>query len=208
MRASKPWSAASERNRDPILAILARAFAGRRHVLEIGSGTGQHAVHFAAALPALSWQTSDRPEYLDGIRSWLDQARLANTPAPLALDVRDAHWPTGPFDAVFTANTLHIMGPEEVGILFRRLPEVLAADACVAIYGPFNYGGQYASPSNAQFDASLRAGDARRGIRDIEWITQLANQAGLALSEDCAMPANNRLLLWTRVAQGSALPHK
>ena len=208
MRAPKPWSAASERNRDPILAVLARAFVGRRRVLEIGSGTGQHAVHFAAALPALTWQASDRPENLEGIRAWLDEAGLPNTGAPLALDVRDASWPTGPFDAVFTANTLHIMGPDEVELLFRRLQEVLAADARVAIYGPFNYGGQFTSPSNAQFDASLRAADPRRGIRDIEWITELATRAGLALSEDCAMPANNRLLVWSRVARGSALPQE
>lgn len=205
MHATRPWSAASERNRDPILAVLARAFAGRRRVLEIGSGTGQHAVHFAAALPALSWQASDRAENLDGIRAWLDQAGLPNTPAPLPLDVRDGVWPTGPFDAVFTANTLHIMGPEEVETLFRRLPEVLAADARLAIYGPFNYGGQFTSPSNAQFDASLRASDPRRGIRDVEWITQLARRAGLTLGQDCAMPANNRLLLWTRASEGAAL---
>lgn len=197
---ARPYSAASERNREPILAVLRCAFAGRRRVLEIGSGTGQHAVHFAAALPELVWQSSDRAENLEGIRAWLDQAGLPNTPAPLSFDVRDAQWPAGGFDAVFTANTLHIMAPEEVEILFRRLPEVLAAEARVAIYGPFNYGGRHTSPSNAQFDASLRAGDPRRGIRDIEWITQLAQAAGLSLIEDCEMPANNRLLLWATVS--------
>jgi cyclopropane fatty-acyl-phospholipid synthase-like methyltransferase len=149
-------------------------FADRRRVLEIGSGTGQHAVHFAANLPHLVWQSSDVIENHPGIQAWLTQAALPNTPPPLRLDVNQARWPTdAPYDAVFSANTLHIMGWEEVRTLFRRLPEVLDADAVVAVYGPFNYGGRFTSDSNAAFDARLKSDDPRRGIRDFEAVDAL-----------------------------------
>jgi cyclopropane fatty-acyl-phospholipid synthase-like methyltransferase len=194
----KPYSASSERNREPILAVLRRHFADRRHVLEIGSGTGQHAVHFAAALPQLVWQSADRAQYLPGIRAWLAEAALANTPEPLMFDVNDLRWPTGPFDAVFSANTLHIMGWAQVERLFARLPEIVTDEAKLAIYGPFNYGGRFTSDSNAAFDARLRAEAAHMGIRDFEAVDALARDAGFTLLEDCAMPANNRCLVWTR----------
>ena len=192
----KPWSAASERNREPILAVLRRHFGDRGRVLEIGSGTGQHAVHFAAALQHLSWHCSDRTENLPGIRLWLDQARLANTPAPLELDVKQRDWPAVRYDAVYSANTLHIMSWPEVETLFARLPEVLAPRAKLAIYGPFNYGGCFTSPSNAAFDVSLKAAVRHRGIRDFEAVDALARGIGFELLEDCAMPANNRCLIW------------
>lgn len=194
----KPYSAACERNREPILAVLQRHFADRRRVLEIGSGTGQHAVHFAAALPQLVWQTSDRADNLPGIRQWLDEARLANTPEPLLLDVNGA-WPARRYDAVFSANTLHIMSWHEVQTLFARLPPVLADDATLAIYGPFNYGGRHTSDSNAAFDAALREAAPHRGIRDAEAVDALAQAACLVLAEDVAMPANNRCRIWRRV---------
>jgi cyclopropane fatty-acyl-phospholipid synthase-like methyltransferase len=194
----KPYSASSERNREPILAVLRRHFADRRHVLEIGSGTGQHAVHFAAALPQLVWQSADRAQYLPGIRAWLAEAALANTPEPLMFDVNDQRWPAGPFDAVFSANTLHIMGWAEVERLFARLPEIVTDEAKLAIYGPFNYSGRFTSDSNAAFDARLRAEAAHMGIRDFEAVDALARDAGFTLLEDCAMPANNRCLVWTR----------
>jgi len=193
----KPWSAASERNRDPILAVLREHFADRRRVLEIGSGTGQHAVHFAAALPNLVWQSSDRAENLPGIRRWLDEAALPNTPAPLELDVNQRAWPVPRFDAVYSANTLHIMSWPEVETLFARLPEIVEADAKLAVYGPFNYGGRYTSDSNAAFDASLKA-VPHRGIRDFEAVDALARGIGLRLLEDRAMPANNRCVVWSR----------
>jgi cyclopropane fatty-acyl-phospholipid synthase-like methyltransferase len=194
----KPYAPACERNRDPILAVLREHFADRRQVLEIGSGTGQHAVYFAAALPHLHWQTSDRAENLPGIRLWLDQARLPNLPPPLELGVTQAQWPARRYDAVFSANTLHIMSWAEVEALFAHLAEVLAEDARLAIYGPFNYGGGYTSDSNAAFDASLRAAAPHRGIRDFEAVDALAHAAGLELLEDRAMPANNRCLVWAR----------
>ncbi len=195
----KPWSAASERNRDPILAVLREHFADRHRALEIGSGTGQHAVHFAAALPQLRWQCSDRVENLSGIRLWLDEAGLPNTPVPLQLDVNQSDWPASRFDAVYSANTLHIMSWPEVETLFARLPEILEPQAKLAIYGPFNYGGRYTSDSNAAFDASLKAAAAHRGIRDFEAVDALARGIGFSLLEDRAMPANNRCLVWVRV---------
>ena len=194
----KPYSAACARNRDPILGVLRDAFADRRRVLEIGSGTGQHAVHFAAALPALEWQCSDRAGNLPGIRAWLAEANLSNTPAPLALDVAAGPWPRGPFDAVYSANTLHIMAWNEVEALFAALPALTTDDAALAIYGPFNVDGRPTSESNAAFDASLRARAAHMGLRDIAAVDVLARGAGFALTADVAMPANNRILLWRR----------
>lgn len=194
----KPHSPASERNRDPILAVLREHFADRKRVLEIGSGTGQHAAHFAAAMPQLIWQSSDRPENLPGIRAWLDEAGLPNTPAPLELDVNQPQWPTQQYDAIYSANTLHIMSWAEVQRLFQRLPEIMTPDARLAVYGPFNYGGRFTSDSNAAFDASLKAAVPHRGIRDFEAVDALARGIGLSLLEDRQMPANNRCLVWAR----------
>ena len=194
----KPYSPASDRNRDPILAVLHRHFSAVRTVLEIGTGTGQHAVHFARALPELVWQCSDRAQYLPGIRQWLDEAQLPNTPAPLLLDVATGPWPDTRYDAVFSANTLHIMSWNEVEVFFSGLDGVLATRAVLAVYGPFNYGGAFTSDSNRDFDASLRARDPRMGIRDFEAVDGLAQRIGLRLVEDAAMPANNRCLVWRR----------
>jgi SAM-dependent methyltransferase len=194
----KPFSPACERNREPILAVLRDAFAARRRVLEIGSGSGQHAVHFAAAMPWLTWQCSDVSGNLGGIAAWLDEARLPNTPAAIALDVARDPWPPASFDAVFTANSLHIMDWASVQALFAGLARVLADEATVVAYGPFNRGGGYTSDSNREFDAWLKARDARSGIRDAEAVDALARDAGLTLAGDIAMPANNRCLIWQR----------
>ena len=194
----KPRSEACERNRDPILAVLRAHFSDRKRVLEIGSGTGQHAVHFAAALPELLWQTSDRAENLPGIRAWLDEAKLPNTPPPLELDVAQGQWPQGPYDAIFSANTLHIMSWPEVESLFAALPKLASNDAKLAIYGPFNYGGAFTSESNAAFDESLKARAPHMGLRDVEDVDRLARAAGFALIDDVAMPANNRTRIWQR----------
>ena len=199
-RPVKPHAPACERNRDPILEVLRRHFAGSRHVLEIGSGTGQHAVHFAAAMPWLAWQASDVAGNLPGIQAWLDESALPNTPAPLALDVGRVPWPAVPADAVFTANTLHIMGWGQVQAFFRGVRGVLGGvpGAMLVAYGPFNHGGTFSSDSNREFDAWLKARDPRSGIRDSGDIDALARGAGLELLEDVAMPANNRCLVWRR----------
>ena len=202
MSTAKPHSPATERNRGPILAVLQRHFADRRRVLEIGSGSGEHAVHFAAAMPWLQWQCSDLADGLPGIRAWLDEAGLSNTPAPVALDVA-ASWPAvGRFDAVFSANTLHIMAWDQVERMFEGLDVVLEDGAVVVVYGPFNYRGAYTSDSNAAFDQWLKQADPRRGIRDVEAVLGLAEGIGLELVEDVGMPANNRCLVWRRVGAG------
>ena len=192
----KPFSAACERNQDAILEVLRQRFADRTRVLEIGSGTGQHAVHFARALPHLLWQTSDVAAHLGGVQQWLSEAALTNTPPPRVFDI-NGEPPVGKFDAIFSANTLHIMGWSEVQRLFAVLPQLMSDEALLVVYGPFNYGGKFTSPSNAAFDATLRAGDPKRGIRNFEDVDALAQSAGLALVEDRAMPANNRCITWT-----------
>ena len=199
----KPHSPSCERNRAPILAVLREHFAACHDVLEIGSGTGQHAVHFAAAMPWLRWQCSDVAANLPGIRMWLDDAALANTPDPVELEVARGPWPTRHFDAVFTSNSLHIMGWPEVEALFAGLDAVLANAATLAVYGPFNYGGDYTSSSNREFDGWLKVRDPRSAIRDFEAVDALARAIGLRLVAGVAMPANNRCLVWRR-ARGSS----
>jgi cyclopropane fatty-acyl-phospholipid synthase-like methyltransferase len=196
----KPFAPACERNRDPILSVLRAHFADRTRVLEVGSGTGQHAVHFAAALPHVVWQASDVSENLPGIRMWLDEANLPNTPAPIELDVASAAWPKGPYDALFSANTLHIMSWPEVEQFFAHLAGLATPDAKLAIYGPFNDHGKFTSASNAAFDKSLKARAPHMGIRDRDAVDALARKAGFALIDDCEMPANNRTLIWQRQA--------
>lgn len=194
----RPHAPACERNREPILGVLREHFAGRRHVLEIGSGTGQHAVHFAATMPWLVWQASDVADNLPGIRAWLDHAGLPNTPPPLALDVLQPAWPAVAADAVFTANSLHIMDIDAVDAFFRGVGRVLGdrPGGTLVVYGPFNYDGRWTSDSNRGFDAWLKARDPRSGIRDFEYCTALAAGQGLHLVADVAMPANNRCLVW------------
>ena len=200
----KPFSVSCERNREPILGVLRQHFAGCHHVLEIGSGSGQHAVHFAAAMPHLIWQTSEREEYLAGVQIWLDEAGLANTPVPLALDVAQTEWPAIRVDGVFTANTLHIMAWAEVEQLFAHLPAILEEDAILAVYGPFNVDGQFSSPSNAEFDQWLKQRGAHMGIRDLAAVDALATAAGLRRIANHEMPANNRCVIWQRMASNAA----
>jgi hypothetical protein len=193
-------SEACERNKEPIRAILAQAFAHSRKVLEIGSGTGQHAVHFAAHFPHLVWQPSDTGEYLAGLRERIAAESLPNLLAPVELDVRALPWKVEPVDALFTANTLHIMSWSSVQALFRGLGVVLTAPAVLCIYGPFRYRGQYTSPSNAEFDRFLQARDPASGIRNFEDVNSLAREQGFHLSIDHAMPANNQLLIFHKAA--------
>lgn len=202
MNSAKPYAPACDRNRDPILAVLREHFADRSRVLELGSGTGQHAVHFAAAMPHLSWQTSEaQPEHLDGIRMWLDEAGLPNTPPPVALDVtRAEQWPAWQADAVFTANTLHYMPWPSVQALLANLPRVMTRGAKLAVYGPFNIDGHYTSDSNAQFDVWLKQRDPRFAIRELEAVDALAAAQGLRLIEQRPMPANNFCVVWQRGA--------
>jgi SAM-dependent methyltransferase len=188
----KPYSEACERNREPILAVLKRVFRASKLVLEIGSGTGQHAAYFAPELPHLRWQASDVADYLDGIREW-----VGDTAPPIELDV-DKPWPPVHADAVFSANTAHIMSWPQVERMFEGVARVLPEGGVFALYGPFRYGDRPTSPSNARFDAMLRARDPASGVRDFEHIQTLAGRYGLAFLEDNAMPANNRLLVFRK----------
>lgn len=191
-------SEACERNKGPILAVLAGELAASRSVLEIGSGTGQHAVHFALHLPHLSWQPT---ELGAGLAPLAERIRLEGPPnlAPaIALDVRAHPWPVERVDAVFSANTLHIMAWEAVEDFFRGVGAVLNAPGVLCVYGPFRYRDGYTSASNAEFDRYLRRRDPMSGIRDFEALERLAAAAGLELAADHAMPANNQILVWRR----------
>jgi len=194
----KPFAPACERNREPILEVLRDWFADRKQILEVGSGTGQHAVHFATAIPWLTWQSSDRADNLAGIGAWLDDAALPNTPPAIELDV-EGPWPDGTFDAVFTANSLHIMGWPQVEAFFAGVAMVLEPGGLLVVYGPFNYGGDFTSDSNRAFEQWLKERDPTSGIRDFEAVDALARGIGLVLVEDNAMPANNRCLVWRRM---------
>jgi SAM-dependent methyltransferase len=177
--------------------VLERVFAHRRLVLEIGSGTGQHAAYFAPALPHLAWQPSDVAENLPGIRAWVADCAASNLLAPIELDV-EREWPRLQADAVFSANTCHIMSWPQVERMFEQVGRLLPARGIFAIYGPFNYGGRFTSESNARFDAMLRTRDPAGGLRDYEAIVALAKRCALTAAEDNPMPANNRLLVFER----------
>jgi cyclopropane fatty-acyl-phospholipid synthase-like methyltransferase len=195
----KPFAESCVQNREPIIAVLRDVFADRRRVLEIGSGTGQHAVYFAPELPHLVWQTADVAQHHAGIRAWLEEAALPNVLPPLALDVNQPDWPSGRYDAVFSANTLHIMGWPEVEKFFEGVGEMLEPGGVLAVYGPFNYNGAFTSDSNARFDAWLKSRDPASGVRDFEAVDALAHAQGLVLQQDVAMPSNNRTLVWCRI---------
>ena len=196
----KPFSPACERNRVPILSELERLLgvsSGR--ILEIGSGTGQHAVYFAARLSGWTWQTSDLAENHAGINAWLMDAGLPNLLSPVLLDV-DGAWPCSRFDAVFTANTLHIISEEQGYHLLEGAANLLEEGAPLIVYGPFTYGGRHTSESNIRFEGWLRDRDPRSGVRDLEVLKGVAADLGLCFEEDVAMPANNRLIVWRREA--------
>jgi hypothetical protein len=193
-----PYSQSCENNKDFILEVLREAFADRREVLEIASGTGQHACHFAAAMPWLRWQPTELPDYLSTLEPRCAAYTGGNLLPPRALDVRDTPWPLAVPDALFSANSLHIMSFESVAKLFAALASQAGADVVLAVYGPFNYGGRYTSDSNARFDQWLSRQHPDSAIRDFEAVDQLAAGAGFTLRADHEMPANNRLLVWHR----------
>ena len=195
----KQFSEACERNREPILQVLRRMFADRTAVLEIGSGTGQHAAYFAPALPHLAWQPSDVGENLPSIRLWREEAQTPRLAEPIELDV-DQPFPAVQADAAFSANTCHILSWPQVERMFAGIAALLPKRGVLALYGPFNYGGKHTSPSNAEFDAWLRGRDQKSGVRDFEAIAALAGRYGLTVEEDNAMPANNRLLVFRKTS--------
>ena len=196
----KPFAESCAENREPIQAVLQELLPGRQRLLEIGSGTGQHAVYFAPLFPELVWQTSDRLENHAGIHAWLADEGVANIVPPLELDVLVGPWPAQRVDAVFSANTAHIMGWPAVEAMFAGVGTALEPGGIFALYGPFNYGGRYTAPSNERFDGWLKQRDAASGIRNFEDLDLLARAAGMVLLRDYEMPANNRTLVWQREA--------
>lgn len=197
---SKPFSQACDNNKAPILQVLKQAFSDVSQVLEIGSGTGQHAVFMAKHLPHLQWQPSDQAIYLPGVKLWCNEYTGDNLQPPVELDVTQTPWPEIAADGVFSANTLHIMSWAMVEAFFNGVEALLPKEGKLCIYGPFNYQGRYTSESNQAFDTFLRERDPLSGIRDFEAVAELAQSAGFVLVKDHAMPANNRLLEWCKSA--------
>lgn len=194
----KPYSESCEQNRDAILQVIQPLFKDRKNVLEIGSGTGQHAVYFAQKMPHLIWHTSDKAENHQGILAWIEEAALDNIRAPISLDVSRDKWPNAEIDAVFSANTAHIMSWPEVEALIAGVGAQLANNGLFVLYGPFNYDGNFTSDSNARFDQWLKERDPLSGVRDFEALEKLAQKSGMALENDFEMPANNRILCWRK----------
>lgn len=195
--------AAPERNKQPILEVLERLLPRVGTLLEIASGTGQHAVHFARHLPGWTIQPSDiDPENLASIRAWRAEAKLQNLLEPLGLDVCASDGPRAAFSAIFNANLIHIAPPEATRGLLRCAAHHLQPGGTFVLYGPFKVGGKHTAPSNEAFDASLRAQDPRFGVRDLEAVLSAASEYDLTLREHLEMPANNRILVMTRARGG------
>ena len=192
---NKPFSESSEQNKTVIYETIEPYLFDAVKVLEIGSGTGQHAIHFASMVPGLVWQTSDLAENLATIKAWINDSQLSNLPEPMELDV-SSRWMNKIYDLIYSANTFHIMNQDQVEQCLLRCTACLKTKGHLIVYGPFNYDGKYTSPSNEQFDGWLKSRDPSSGIKHFEWINQIASQSGLQLISDTAMPANNRILVW------------
>lgn len=192
-----PFSQACENNKQPILDAMLPFLVDCREVFEIGSGTGQHAVHFAANLPHLVWRTSDVQDNVAAIQQRIEQNPLPGLPQTIEFDVERSRWPER-VDAFYSANTVHIMPWETVKHMIAGIGRTLVPGGWFFLYGPFKYDGQFTSESNEAFDGWLRQAHAKRGIRDFEAVNELAEDSGLTLSADREMPANNRLLIWRR----------
>lgn len=190
-----PFSPACERNKHPIWEVLRQALPHSGTVLEIGSGTGQHVVYFAAQRPELTWQPSDRPDYMPGLKQRLQLEGSGNILAPVTLDVLE-QWPEQVFEAVYSANTAHIMSWEAVCAMFAGAALRLRPGGVFLLYGPFNEDGKFTAPSNAAFDAQLRREHPQMGLRDLEAMESLAADHHMSLKNRFHLPANNQILLF------------
>ena len=193
----KPFAESSEQNKRPILEVLRAEFVDVASVLEVGSGTGQHAVFFAAEMPWLHWTCSDLAENHAAIQMWLAEANLDNTAGPLLLDARE-DWPALRFDAIFCANAAHIMSWRAVEGLIANVGRALEAGGKLCLYGPFMYHGRHTAASNARFDVWLKQRDPLSGVRDVADMTPLFRRQNMALAQDYEMPVNNRILVWRK----------
>lgn len=194
----KQFSPSCERNKEPILAVLREILTPPGLVLEVGSGSGQHAVYFAAALPRLTWQPTEIAGNLPSIAAWRAEAGLANLRAPLVLDLFAGDWPVTEAQALVCINTIHIVSWEGVQRLFAGAGRVLAPGGIMYVYGPYRYADRPLEPSNEEFDEWLKLRDPVSGVRAFEDVNRLAEQNGLKLAGDRAMPANNRSIWWIK----------
>ena len=196
--ATKPNAPSALRNQNAILEVISDEFQNSKVILEIGSGTGQHAVFFASQMPWLNWQTSDLAFNHGGINAWLEDANLDNVKAPLVLDVAEPLQTNDKYDAVFSANTAHIMSITAVQCMFSIVGQCLNEDGKFYLYGPFNQNGDFTSDSNREFDANLKSQDSAMGIRDLEVLDGFADASGLHRANLYAMPANNMIAIWIK----------
>jgi len=191
------FSPSCERNQAALLAELTAIFSTKQYILEIGSFSGQHAIHFSENIPNINWQPSDVEEHLPALVQNLAEASLENCQKPIVLNVTESHhWPTAQYEAIFTANTLHIMSWQDVQKLFDNINKVCKKGTLLCIYGPFKYQGKFTSVSNADFQSWLQNRDLNSGIRDFEKVNELAVEQGFTFVSDINMPANNQLLTW------------
>ena len=198
MLIEKPFSPSCEENKEVILNVIQPLFASKKTVLEIASGTGQHAVYFCEKMPFLQWQTSDLTECHSGIGAWIKDANLTNVMMPIPLNVSTDTWPSQSYDVIYSANSFHIMSQQNVDDFFKHVTKRLNPDGLITLYGPFNYQGNYTSESNQRFDQWLKSRNPDSCIKDFEWCQKLAQQAGLQLLHDIEMPQNNRILCWKK----------
>lgn len=195
----RPYAPSCDRNKEPILEVLQAVLpTTSRNLLEIGAGTGQHAVFLAPNFPHLQWLVSDRVEHHDGITMWLETSEAGNIVGPIALEIGCDDWPDQPIDLVFTANTLHIM-PWEIGLrLFAELGTNLKSDTRVIFYGPFNREGEFTSEGNRTLDAFIKQANPLSGIRDFEQVIAAMAKEGFTLLNEHAMPSNNLILEFSK----------
>lgn len=198
MNSPLPFSQPSENNKQVILDILRRHLSEGDSVLEIGGGTGQHAVFFAGQFSKLHWQSSDIISNVDSLNLRITAAQLPNLPSAITLDANQSRWDCPASNVIFSANSLHIMSADSVGNFFAGAGRTLQKNGLLFVYGPFKYEGEFTTESNARFDLWLKDRDSRSGIRDFEWVMELAEASGLGLLEDNAMPANNQMLVWKK----------
>jgi len=198
-----PFSGACERNKDVILDVISPYLNKAKTVLEIGSGTAQHAIYFAQNAPHIVWQTSDQKEYLEGINAQLQNTNIDNVQRPYELDVNQTQWIENQlrFDLIYTANTFHIMRWSDVCAFFNGLNSAVNKNAVLVVYGPFKYNGNFTSASNQVFDQTLRSRECGSAIRNFEAVDELAKEQGFELIKDHPMPANNQCLIWKREAK-------
>jgi SAM-dependent methyltransferase len=194
------YSPAAEKNKAPILEALRARLAPAERVLEVGSGSGQHALHFTEAFPELRWQPTEHPEVMSALEANLGAAGREAILPPLALDLAAGPWPAGPFDAVYAANVMHIVSVPLGDALIRGAASVLGAGGQLLLYGPYRFGGAFTTESNAEFDQWLKARDPASGVRDFEAVAAVAEASGLVLEDNRAMPSNNQLLCFRRAA--------